>query len=153
MSAKIISFSRARGAVYFCVALIALIVAPQVFGIPIGAILAFECASQSGNWNKMVLGLASITSLSFFLKDLPTLNLVLIGCLALFTALRIFAVKEQVWTNAFINFGFVFGFFSWHMVVWYSTSETGILWFVTAFLLTFSSIALAIETRPAPARA
>lgn len=148
MSAKIISFSAARGALYFCIALIALIAVPQVLGIPIGLLLALESATQSGFWNKMGLSLASITSFSFFLEDSPTLNLVLIGFLALFCALRNSAEKEQVWSNAFVNFGFVLGFLSWHMVVWYSTSETGIIWFVAAFALTLSSMALAIEGPP-----
>lgn len=152
MSAKLISFSKARGAVYFCIALIALIVAPQAFAIPMGFVLAFECASQPGLWNKMALGLSSITSFSFFLGDPPNVNLVLIGFLALFGALRSATAKEHRWSDAFVNFGVVLGFFSWHMVVWYSTSETGIIWFVVAFALTLSSIALAIDSSRAPAR-
>lgn len=133
--------------------LAALLIGPQVFGVLFGAALALESLFQLSFWNKMTLGLASITCFSFFLTDLPTLNLALIGFLVVIGTLTNLARPDRNWPCLLADAAVLLGFSSWHGVVWYSTSETGIIWFVAAFVLTISSIALAIETRPAPARA
>lgn len=148
MSAKVISFSRARGAAHFCIALIALIVVPPAFAVYIGLALALESALQSGFQTKVTLGVASATSFSFFLTQFPDLNLALIGVLAVLSALGLITKPDTIWNSALANTVFVLGFCTWHGVVWYSTSETGVFWFIAAFVVTLSSIALAVDSSP-----
>lgn len=142
---NLIRFSRSRGALYFCMSLTALLIGPQVFAVLLGAALALEALFQLGFWNKMTLGLASITCFSFLLTGLPTLNLALIGFLVVIGALINLAKPQRNWSGALADAGILLGFSSWHGVVWYSTSETGIIWFTVAFVLTMSSLAMAID--------